>query len=301
MSVTKNAQAPPSKKWSDLFDKQTQGQSDVIVATIEIHHENTPHPGDAEAAKNTQNRSTDVHPDARKIAEHLYTTELDTITKTTTRSELETFYERHISTETRANLAQLGIGFREVLFAMAKGMKVVNVFRPEGVKEQQMGWHKPDMKYRTANKESKKRLHPQSDGWTGVGKAPTPEIKSVQMQPEEKTQMPDHDSIIVNVAAKYSPSINDDKLDDDAIIAGIKDIKIDMDNHLCAIESLVPLHDDHADKITIIECNPCSVAKRVVSFHKHAKAELVILLDQLQHELDEMKARKVWLCEQLKN
>jgi len=300
MSVTNNAPAPPSKKWSDLFDKQAQGQSDVI-ATIEIHHEDAIKPRDPDTHQNTQKRTSDVLPDARKIAEHLYTTELDAITKTTTRSELERFYETHISMETRTNLAELGIGFREVLFAMAKGMKVVNVFRPEGMKEQQMGWHKPDMQYRNAYKESKKRLHVQSDGWTGVGKAPTPEIKPVQAQPQENTQTPVHDSIIVNAAQKYKPSVDDDKLDDDAIIAGIKNIKIDMDNHLCAIESLIPLHDDHADKITIIECNPCSVAKRVVSFHKDAKAELVILLDQLQLELDDMKARKVWLCEQLKN
>jgi hypothetical protein len=300
MSVTKNAIAPNSKKWSDLFDKAAQGQSDVI-ATLEIHHEDTTKPRDQDTAQNTQKRSSDVLPDAMKIAEHLYTTELDAITKTTTRSELETFYDKQISAETRANLAELGIGFREVLFAMAKGMKVVNVFRPEGMKEQQMGWHKPDLKYRNANKESKKRLHPQSDGWTGVGKAPTPEIKSMKVQSDENLQKPVHDSIMVNASPKYSPSIDDDKLDDDAIIACIKNIKIDMDNHLCAIESLVPLHDDHADKITIIECNPCSVAKRVVNFHKQAKAELVILLDQLQLELDDMKARKVWLCEQLKN
>ena len=301
MSVPKNAIAPNSKKWSDLFDKPAQDQSNVI-ATLEIHHEDTSKPRDQDTAQNTQKRSSDVLPDAFKIAEHLYITELDAITKTTTRSELETFYDNHILAETRADLAELGIGFREVLFAMAKGMKVVNVFRPEGMKEQQMGWHKPDLKYRTANKESKKRLHPQSDGWTGVGKAPTPEIKSVKIQTPEITLTPVHDSIIVNAAvAKYSPSVDDGKLDDDAIIAGIKTIKIDMDNHLCAIESLVPLHDDHADKITIIDSNPCSVAKRVVSFHKHAKAELVILLDQLQLELDDMKARKVWLCEQLKN
>ena len=100
---------------------------------------------------------------------------------------------------------------------------------------------------------------------------------------------------------KPSPIEEVVKLDDDAIIAGIKALKADMENHLCAIESLVPLHDDHADKITIIDCNTCAVAKRVVEYHKQAKADLVILLDTLQMELDDMKARKVYLCEQLKN
>ena len=300
MSTHTTAPSTHSKKWSDLFDKTPQDQSQVI-ATIEIHHEDTAAPREPDTTQNTQKRSSDVLPDARKIAEHLYTTELEAIIKTATRSELEAFYESRISLETRTKLGELRIGFSEVLYAMAKGMKVVNVFRPEGGKEQQMGWHKPDLKYRNANKESKKRLHPQSDGWTGVGKAPTPEIKSVKVQAQENTQTPVHDSIIVNAEPKYTPSVDDGKLDDDAIIAGIKNIKIDMDNHLCAIESLVPLHDDHADKITIIDSNPCSVAKRVVSFHKQAKAELVILLDQLQLELDDMKARKVWLCEQLKN
>jgi len=295
-----------SKKWSDLFDKQASAvQGDAhVIATIEIHHEHTPKTNQDDN-KTTKRRSSEVHSEAKKVADHLYTTQLEGIIKTTTRSSLERFYEAHVSDETRAKLSELGIGFSEVLFAMAKGMKVVNVFRPEGEDEQRMGWHKPEAKYRLANKESKKRLQRQPDGWVSVGKVPSPEIVA-SAQVKQVTHIEPTLPVVTAPAqatehAKLSPIEEVVKLDDDAIIAGIKALKADMENHLCAIESLVPLHDDHADKITIIDCNTCAVAKRVVEYHKQAKADLVILLDTLQMELDDMKARKVYLCEQLKN
>ena len=302
------------KKWSDLFDKTSsiQGQQDTtVIATIEIHHEG--HINDksqdhtADQSSHSRNKNSQVQPHALKLAEFLYTANLDTITKTKTRSDLERFFSSKITEDTRAELSKNNIGFSEVLYALAKGMKVVNVFRPEGKTEQEMGWHKPEEKYRIAHRESKKRLHPQSDGFTFVGKAPLPEIKAPpQPHVETKTvekpiQANSSASKEIAQAAKYQPDEHDGQLSDDQIIAEIKTVKVNMENHLCAIESLVPLHDDHADKITIIECNPCEVAKRVVEYHKNAKAELVQLLDTLQFELDAMKSRKVWLCEQLKN
>jgi hypothetical protein len=304
------------KKWSDLFDKTSsssiQGQQDTtVIATIEIHHDAVPEKSQDQPAvqsSHSKNKNSEVQPDALRLAQFLYTVHLDTITKTITRSELERFFDSKINDDTRAELSKLGIGFSEVLYALAKGMKVVNVFRPMNKTEQEMGWHKPEEKYRIAHRESKKRHHAQSDGFTFVGKAPLPEIKAPQMEikPVEKPVQKQVEA--APVAAKeitepvhYQPDEHDGTLTDDQIIAEIKTIKVDMENHLCAIESLVPLHDDHADKITIIECNPCEVAKRVVEYHKHAKAELVQLLDTLQFELDTMKSRKVWLCEQLKN
>ena len=296
-----------SKKWSDLFDKQasnTVQAQDQVIATIEIHHEDQPQFQDK--THQPSQKSSEVHNEARKVAEHLYITQLDGIVKTKTRSDLVAFYETHIDQETRQNLAKLGLGFSEVLYALARGMKVVNVFRPPNKTEQEMGWHKPEEKYRSAFKESKKRLKPQADGWTGVGKAPVPEIKVPQQQSrmEKPTDKIAEASVAVaqiTQPAKYQPNEADGQIDDDTIISEIKAIKGDIENHLCAIESLVPLHDEHADKITIIECNPCAVAKRIVEYHKEAKAELVQLLDTLQFELDAMKSRKVWLCEQLKN
>jgi hypothetical protein len=303
------------KKWSDLFDKTSsssiQGQKDTtVIATIEIHHDAVQEKSQDQSAvqsSHAKNKNSVVQPQALSLAQFLYTTHLDTITKTITRSDLERFFDAKINDDTRAELSKLGIGFSEVLYALAKGMKVVNVFRPMNKTEQEMGWHKPEEKYRIAHRDSKKRLHPQSDGFTFVGKAPLPEIKAPEQPPVEIKSV-EKPVETISVAAKeitqpvpYQPDENDGKLTDDQIIAEIKTIKVDIENHLCAIESLVPLHDDHADKITIIECNPCEVAKRVVEYHKHAKAELVQLLDTLQFELDTMNSRKVWLCEQLKN
>ena len=308
MTTTHQSSNNTSKKWSDLFDKQpssvqTQGDSKVI-ATIEIHHQDQVQDQSATIPQKTI-RNSEVKEEALKIATHLYTTQLDSITKTKTRADLERFYGEHITAEMQQQLFQLGIGFSEVLYALARGMKVVNVFRPPNQTDQEMGWHKPEQKYCIAHKESKKRIHRQPDDWTFIGKVPQPEIQPVEKKTsavvEKPVELAPSTRVKIVESVKYHPDEKDTKLNDDAIIAEIKSIKSDMENHLCAIESLVPLHDDHSDKITILEGNSCAVAKRVVDYHKHAKDELIQLLDTLQFELDGMKSRKVWLCEQLKN
>lgn len=290
-----------SKKWSDLFDKQPSSiktqEDSTVIATIEIHHQDQA--PDQSANKTKTMKKSEVNDKALKIAEFLYTTHLEAITKTKTRQDLEQFYTERISDEIKQQLSEMGIGFSEVLYALARGMKVVNVFRPPNKTEQEMGWHKPEQKYLIAHKESKKRVQRQPDGWTLIGKAPQPEIQPIEKQTTVVVEKSEGKSVSTSV--KYQPDENDAKLNDDAIMDEIKSIKLEMENHLCAIESLVPLHDDHADKIAILESNPCSVAKRIVDYRKHAKDELVQLLDTLQFELDNMKSRKVWLCEQLKN
>jgi hypothetical protein len=304
--TTQQSSNNTSKKWSDLFDKQTapvQTQDgSKVIATIEIHHQEQ---SQAQPTNTKKHRDTQVKPEALKIATFLYTTQLDNITKTKTRPELEKFYLEHTTAEIQQQLFQLGIGFSEVLYALARGMKVVNVFRSNDNTEQEMGWHKPEQKYCAAHKESKKRLHPQSDGFTFIGKPPLPEIEPVVKKTEVVVEKPVEvaPSTHVDIVQKptYHADENDFKLSDDAIIDHLKSIKSDIENHHCAIESLVPLHDDHCDKITILSENPCDVAKRVVNYHKHARDELKKLLDTLHFELEGMKSRKVWLCEQLKN
>jgi len=308
MTTTQQSSDNTSKKWSDLFDKQpssvqTQGDS-TVIATIEIHHQDQAQDQSATITKKPA-RDSEVKVEALKVATYLYTTQLDAIIKTKTRADLETFYLEHISAEIQLQLSNLHIGFSEILYALARGMKVVNVFRPPNKTEQEMGWHKPEQKYCIAHKESKKRHHPQSDGFTFIGKPPLPEIQPVEKKTsavvEKPVEVAPSTRVEIVQSVKYHPDDNDAKLSDDAIIDEIKTIKSNMENHLCAIESLVPLHDDHSDKITILEGNSCDVAKRVVNYHKHAKDELIQLLDTLQFELDGMKSRKVWLCEQLKN
>lgn len=303
--ATQQLSSNTTKKWTDLFEKNTQNetkheQNEHIIATIEIHHQDqTPKQQEKKFKKQ------EVDPVARRIAEFIYTTYLDKITKTGTRPQLEDFFKHHISDEIHQQMFQVGIGYSEVIYALARGMKVVNVFRPPNQLVQEMGWHNPEEKYRKAHKESKKRLHPQKDGWTDVGIA-MPEIKAS----EQRTIVSDVPKIEEKKAAlvetkpiqetTFVPNESDIQLDDDAIINEIKLLKADIENHLCAIDSLVPLHDDHSDKITILESNPCAVAKRVVEYHIKAKSELVAVLDTFQMELDSMRARKNWLCEKLK-
>lgn len=301
--ATQQPSSKNTKKWIDLFEKnehfeKKSEQSEQIIATIEIHTQD-------QKPIATKSKNQDVNPVALKIAEFIYITYLDRIVKVGTRAQLEEFIDKIISDEIQDQLAEAKIGYSEVIYALARGMKVVNVFRPPQESFQQLGWHYPEEKYKKAHRESKKRLHPKKDGWTEVGNA-MPEIK-----PSEKPSVVQYVSQIEEkktplVEAKptqqtsFVPNESDAQLDDDAIINEIKILKVDIENHLCAIRSLVPIHDDHCDKITILESNPCAVAKRVVEYHINARNELVAVLDTFQMELDSMTARKNGLCEKLK-
>lgn len=301
--ATQQLSSKNTKKWSDLFDKNGHSetksqQSEQIIATIEIHTQD-------QKSTETKPKKQEVNPVALKIAEFIYITNLDKIVKVGTRAQLEEFFDQIISDEIRQQMAEVEIGYSEVIYALARGMKVVNVFRPPQQSFQQLGWHNPEEKYRKAHKESKKRLHPKKDGWTDVGIA-MPEIKPSEDPSvvQDVAQFEEKKAPLVEAKpiqqTSFVPNESDTQLDDDAIISEIKILKADIENHHCAIESLVPLHDEHCDKITILESNPCAVAKRVVEYHIKARNELVAVLDAFQMELDSMNARKIWLCEKLK-
>jgi hypothetical protein len=107
MTTTQQSSNNTSKKWSDLFDKQassvqTQGDS-TVIATIEIHHQDQAQDQSINTKKPGKN--SEVKEEALKVATYLYTTQLDAITKTKTRADLETFYLEHISAEIQQQLS----------------------------------------------------------------------------------------------------------------------------------------------------------------------------------------------------
>jgi hypothetical protein len=301
--ATQQTSSKTTMKWTDLFEKNTAQnetkpqQKEHVIATIEIHHEDQP-----QQQPEKKSKKQEVNTLALRVAEFIYTTYLDKITKTGTRPALEQFFKDHFNQEIHDQLAKSEIGYSEVIYALARGMKVVNVFRPPNQPVQELGWHTPEEKYRKAHKESKKRLHPKKDGWTDVGVSMPQIERSDEPVAVHDSQIPVEKASLIETTENTPivPDQSDTELDDDAIMNEIKTLKTDMENHLCAIDSLVPLHDDHVDRITILEGNPCAVAKRVVDYHIKAKNELVTVLDTLQMELDKMKARKIWLCEKLK-
>ena len=305
--------ATGTKKWADLFEKPTTDES-TIIGVIEIHHETTQEkPAEKDQKSNEKSDvKKDVHPEMKKIAEHTYIKYLDTITKISSRSKLEDFYFENVSDEIRQKLQDLGLGFSQFLFALARGLKVVNVFRPEGQSEQTLGWHKPEAKYRDAHRDfHKKKLRQDDEGWTSNGKPSTPKIaakpdqtsigKSVIKQ--EQAHPPKSVSFEPTAKAVSESTANhaDVSHDYDATICQLKTIKSDIQNHQDAMNVLIPFHQSLESEISMAQQQPCDVAKRVADFYMKAKHELEQFLDTLSSELTQMNETKVILCEQLKN
>lgn len=290
------------KSWSQIVGKSRSAKienathQDEIVAVIEVHHEQEP----------VRNYSKQVDPRALQVAEHFYTKHMDAVLETSRRSALEELYNNVMREYTRA------VGFPVMLYALAQGMKVVNVFN----RGQQLEWHKPRNQYLKASRNTKK-IHKLDDGWISIG-APVVEVeKDTKSKTDSEypgTFIPATELLEV-VVEKMDEPVNveektttpekrtttpEKKMTNDEIIDELHNLKNSIRDHDNGICSLVCFHNDHNREIQNLSNLSCEVAKRISKYHEKAKNELADFLDQLQNELDTMRSRQSELVKMLK-
>lgn len=153
-----------------------------IVAVIEIHQDTSTtgnqEPRHQEAPKKNTH-SNEVKPAAIEAAHEMFRSRRNEILGTKYRSELETIFR-----EVYPNMAD--VSFAEVLFAMAKGLKLVNVF--SGGKN--LEWHIG--KYQPPKREMRLRKFVSADGFATMAKtAPKPdrpELAAIAVKPSAPIQ-----------------------------------------------------------------------------------------------------------------
>jgi hypothetical protein len=140
-----------------LSDEEIQklNEKTEIVAVIEIHQDAST--GNQIPSKK-QNHSTEIKPDALEAAHEMFRNRRQSIVGTKYRSELEMVYREVFPQGTNAT-------FAEILFAMAKGLKLVNVFN--GGKD--LEWHIG--KYQPPRKDTRVKNFQSGDGWTMKAKS----------------------------------------------------------------------------------------------------------------------------------
>ena len=171
LNFAKAARVGLSEEEIDKMNANTE-----IVAVIEIHQETST--GNQETqhqeAPRKNTHSNEVKPAAIEAAHEMFRSRRSEILGTKYRSELEIIFR-----EVFQNAAD--VSFAEVLFAMAKGLKLVNVF--SGGKN--LEWHIG--KYQPPKRDTRMKKFQSGDGWTVNAKsapvAERPQLAPIAVKP----------------------------------------------------------------------------------------------------------------------
>jgi hypothetical protein len=263
--------------WAKIVNPEAGSASTgEIVAVIDIYREA---PAATEQREEAPKRSfsQEIDPVAFSVAQNFYEQRHADVTATTRRNELERLY-RKFSTDPQCE-------FPVVLFALAKGMKVVNVFN----RGQDLEWHKSSKSTINRAKRSFSKPIQKEDGWTTVGREirvaekPSPKFK------KEETVVP------------TLPDTPAESLSMDEIVGKIGQIKGDIKDLDTEIEALLVFHREHLREINRIQdISDKSLGQHLNDFHHRMVIELEKVLDSIQSEIVEKRQAQSHYCDMLK-
>jgi hypothetical protein len=167
LNFAKAARAGLSEEEIEKMNAQTE-----IVAVIEIHQEDTPTGNQGNTRQEAPRKNThsnEVKPEATEAAHEMFRSRRTEILGTKYRTELEIIFREVFPHSTN-------VSFAEVLFALAKGLKLVNVFN--GGKN--LEWHIG--KYQPPKKETRVKKFQSGDGFTTYAKV-APVAERPQLAP----------------------------------------------------------------------------------------------------------------------
>ena len=278
--------ATTKKSWANIV-----GQSENVmetVAVIEVHEEivvpQTKKHNDYPVTEK-KNYSTDVDPLAMDIARNFYECYQDQIVGFTRRNDLQHFFHQEFP--------NAECEFPVVLYALAKGLRLVNCFN----RGQDLEWRQPMKKHYNTKDTKKKNVS--ADGWVTIGKTNN---VTVQAKPIEEpiVEPSPRFSKKVDVPENQGPVEELPKLNDDEIIAQIGQLKTEIKVLENEIESLIPFHREHLREMKRFDSTTNSLSKRMYAFHDNAAKNLEDMLDELQNEINIKTKTKNQLCDMLK-
>jgi hypothetical protein len=206
------------------------------------------------------------------------------------------------------------IEFPVVLFALAKGLKCVNVFN----RGQDLQWFPLSKTQLNRIKRSMKQPVQATDGWTAVGA-----VAAAQIQKPEKTQQEIKAVVVPEpaepAAATQQPkpdfTINSNDVDVPTfpdtpeqqpisteeliqLISGLRGEIKDIDTE---IESLIVFHREHLREMNRVKTiNDQQLGNDLYSFHNRMRTYHEEVLDDLQLEISRKREKLAKLCDLLK-
>lgn len=287
------------KSWANIVGKSDTSSMET-VAIIEVHEYHDEAPAVAVPIKTHErkfvaekkNYSADIDPVALDIARDFYECYQSDITGFTRRNDLQQFFHQEMPQAERE--------FPIVLYALAKGLRLVNCFN----RGQDLEWREPSkMKKKTYNKDAgaSKKKTVSADGWVTVGKiVPTAVSVPISLPVEDLGTPSPRFSREVDVPVTQKPDEDRPKMSDDEIMAKIASFKADIKDLESEIEALIPFHREHLREFKRFEGLPNPWAKKLATFHDNSARNLEDMLDELQNEANRITKLKNQHCDMLK-
>jgi hypothetical protein len=308
-SAKMTASAATAMSWAKIV-KSHLDQNPQSEIVIEIDHEPTISTAAAEQqplqpAQYTH--SNEVDPVAKEIAIQFYEQNQGTLHGSVRRNNVEhLFYQKFPDCEK---------DFSVVLFALAKGLKCVNVFN----RGQDLQWFPLSKTQLNRIKRSMKQKVPSSDGWTGIGakaviheQHPLQHDANSQQQPlppqieeEQKQDQPKPD-FGTEIAAHDVPSFpntpEQEPISPEDLMHQISQIRAEIKEYDGEIESLIPFHREHLREMNRVKTiSDTQLGIDLFNFHDLMKSKFEVVLNDLQAEISAKRERLAKLCDLLKH
>ena len=274
------------KSWAKIVNPSASESSkkNEVVAVIDIYRETTIAESAAKEEPPKKSYSQDVDPVAFEIAQDFYEQWHSDVSATTRRNDLEKLFYQHYPNPQRE--------FAIVLFALAKGMKVVNVFN----RGQDLEWQKFSKRTINRTKRTLKKPVQSQDGWTYIGKS------APETQPEQTNDVaPSPNFNQESTPVPTLPESEETVLTMDEIIAKISKVNGEIKDLDTEIESLLVFHREHLREMKRTEeISNKSLGQYLNTFHDQMVHNLETVLDSIQSEINAKKTEKSRYCDMLK-
>jgi hypothetical protein len=234
---------------------------------------------------------------AAEMAKNFYEQRQTEIVATARRNDLERLFNQFFPNPERE--------FAVVLFAMAKGLKCVNVFN----RGQQLEWFKTSKTVINRTFRSLKKPVQSSDGWTAVGGKvedfPTAKLESNETAEEPRENQQPLTAPNFKREIEPVPTLPETTeaapLSLDQIVGTISALKQEISDLDIEIEALLAFHREHLREInrsTGISNKP--LGEHLHAFHTASVQRLEQVLDEIQAEINHKRERLALYCDMLK-
>ena len=234
---------------------------------------------------------------AAEMAKNFYEQNQDKIVGTARRNDLERLFNQFFPNPERE--------FAVVLFAMAKGLKCVNVFN----RGQQFEWFKTSKTVINRTFRSLKKPVQSSDGWTAVG-GKVEDFPTAKLESNETTEEPRENQQPVtapNFRREIEPvptlpeTTETVPLSIDQIVGNISALKQEISDLDIEIEALLAFHREHLREINrSTGISNKSLGQHLHGFHTASVQRLEQVLDEIQAEINQKRESLALYCDMLK-
>jgi hypothetical protein len=270
-------------------------QSEIVIeidhdAAAVPHHTTEQQPAPQQHAAH---HSKEVDPSAKEIAIQFYEQNQTQLHGFVRRSDVEHLFHQKFPTSEK--------DFAVVLFALAKGLKCVNVFN----RGQDLQWFPLSKTQLNRIKRSMKQKVSSSDGWTGIGaKAVHDRALQQDAHPIEEEQVhakPDFATQISANVPSFPNTPEQEPIAPEDLMHEISQVRAQIKELDGEIESLITFHREHLREMNRVKTiNDTQLGIDLFNFHDIMKSKFEVVLNDLQAEISGKRECLARLCDLLK-